>query len=34
MTPREITLGALRRQEVDRMPVTLDVGASAGIDTS
>lgn len=34
MTPREITVGALRRQEVDRMPVTLDVGASAGIDTS
>jgi uroporphyrinogen decarboxylase len=34
LTPREITLRTLRRQHVDRMPVTLDVGASHGIDSS
>lgn len=32
MSPRERVLETLRRRVPDRMPITLDVGASAGID--
>jgi uroporphyrinogen decarboxylase len=34
LSPRERVLRTFRRQEVDRLPLTLDVGASAGIDSS
>lgn len=34
MTPRDRVLCTLRRQRADRMPLTLDVGASAGIAAS
>jgi uroporphyrinogen decarboxylase len=33
-SPRQIVLRTLRRQPAERLPLTLDVGASAGIDSS
>jgi uroporphyrinogen decarboxylase len=34
LLPREVALRTLRRQPAGRLPLTLDVGASAGIDSS
>jgi uroporphyrinogen decarboxylase len=34
LSPRERALSTLRRRPADRLPLTLDVGASAGIDSA